>query len=73
MTELRTAARKADEWATKRDHLIIAARSEGETLRAVADASGFSHMGVQKLVARTADRADDSRGTSAPAEISETG
>lgn len=44
---LRTAARKAREWAEQRDTLICQAVDEGGSLRAVGEMAGLSHTAVK--------------------------
>ena len=39
-------------WAAKRDRLIRAARKEGLSLRAIADAAGLTHTAIAKICAR---------------------
>lgn len=39
-------------WVAKRDNLIRAARAEGLSLRAIADAAGLTHTAVAKILAR---------------------
>ena len=56
--ELKAAARKADEWRTKRDHLIRDARDEGASLREIAALVGMSHAGVLKVLSRPGPEVD---------------
>lgn len=46
------AARQMDKWRAVRDRNIIAARSEGESLRAVSAATGVHHSTIRVLTAR---------------------
>lgn len=49
---LASQARKAREAVSRRDQLICQMRSEGSTLRAIADACGLTHTAVAKILAR---------------------
>jgi hypothetical protein len=56
MTAIRFAAEQAKKARTateKRDHWIREARSEGRTLRAIAEATGLSHTAIAKILARS--------------------
>lgn len=44
---LRTAGRKAQEWVEERDRLIKQARSQGASLREIAELVGISHSDKQ--------------------------
>lgn len=52
LRSLRDAAEKAARWTVERDALIRRARSEGATLREVAEAVGLSHTAVAKIEQR---------------------
>jgi len=45
-------ARKAREATSRRDEAIHQMRSEGATLRAIAQAAGLTHTAVAKILAR---------------------
>jgi len=51
-TELAQCQVQIAKWVAKRDKLIRAARAEGLSLRAIADAAGLTHAGVAKILAR---------------------
>lgn len=50
--KLRRAAGKIGTWTDKRDALIVQARSEGGTLREIAEMAGLTHPGVAKILER---------------------
>ncbi len=52
LTKLAARARIAIE---SRDAAIVAARTAGVPLRTIADATGLSHTGVAKIVARSTE------------------
>ncbi|MDI1290270.1 MAG: hypothetical protein PSX37_10030 [bacterium] len=56
--ELKSAAKKADEWRTKRDELIREARAEGASLREIGALVGMSHAGVLKVLGRSGPDVD---------------
>lgn len=49
---LRTAGRKAQEWTAERDRLIREARSQGGTLREIAELVGLTHTAVKLIETR---------------------
>lgn len=51
-SQLASWARKAREATARRDTLIRDMRSEGASLRAIAEAAGLTHTAVAKIVAR---------------------
>lgn len=50
--QLASQAHKAREATARRDALIRAMRSEGATLRAIAEAAGLTHTAVAKILAK---------------------
>lgn len=53
MKDLRTAAKKAREWTTRRDALIRQQYAAGASLRAIGEEAGLSHTAIAKIVARS--------------------
>ena len=51
--DLRTAARKVEEWRARRDELIRSARQEGGGIREIARAVEMNHSAVRKVLDRT--------------------
>lgn len=52
-TTTRQAEKKQAEWTARRDKAIRIARSEGASLREIAEATGMSHVGIKKLLDRS--------------------
>ena len=50
--DLRTAGRKAREWTTRRDELILAAHTAGGGVREIARTVGLSHPAVSRILRR---------------------
>ncbi len=48
-----TAAKRARVATAQRDQAIRAMRSEGATLRTIADAAGLTHAGVARILNKT--------------------
>ena len=49
-TTARQAEQKKAEWTERRDKAISIARTEGASLREIAQATGLSHVGVKKIL-----------------------
>ena len=48
--QLATAGKKADDWRTRRDQLIVKAHQEGASLREIARVVGMSNPGVLRVI-----------------------
>ena len=51
--ELAQTKVQIEKWIAKRDRLVREARSEGQSLRSIADAAGLSHTAIAKILARS--------------------
>jgi hypothetical protein len=51
--ELAQCQTQIEKWVAKRDKLVVAARSEGNSLRAIAEAVGLSHTAIAKILERS--------------------
>lgn len=56
---LERLARKARDATTERDQAIVEEHAAGASLRAIAEATGLSHMGVSKIVRRAEEPESD--------------
>lgn len=56
---LARVARQLHADKTERDRLIVQMRSEGGTLREIAEVAGVTHAGVQRIVVRVGAAAHD--------------